>query len=203
MTREDTLRMFDALYRKYRHCKKALRQLDYHVKCWYVRNSHIGWKNPLRFNMGATGEQLKYGYQMGNEILIPAPIGASEVIKAASGRFVATDGSGRVEIADSGGTELVGWLEFPEGTASATEGADIGTLNISLDCVYRIPIGGSGTYAAAMRYDTCDLLVTSSIQYADLTSNEDVLIIVDGDETNNNWVDVRLNPVKMGATGVA
>ena len=193
----------DGMYKKYKDEKKKIGQLRYYAKCWYVRNSHLRWRNPLRFEIGAAGEQLKYGFQMGPEILIAAPIGASEVITAASGRFVKTDGSGRVEIAGSGHTELLGFLEHPAGTVSATEGADIGALNVSVDAIYRIPIGGSGTYVAAMKYDTCDLIVASNVQSADLTSSEDVLAIMDGDTTNNNWIDVRLALPKMHAQGVS
>lgn len=153
-------------------------------------------------NFGTEGERLKYGFIKGFELYIPAPIGASEVIKAASGRFVKTDGSGRVEIAVDGTTELVGHLNYPEGTASATEGGSIGILNVARDAVYRIPVN-AGTYAAAMKYDTCDLAVTSSIQGAKLdASGEDTIILVDGDVTNNAWVDCMINPSKLGQTGV-
>ena len=151
---------------------------------------------------GTEGEMMKYGMIKGYELYIPAPIGASEVITAASGRFVKTDGSGRVEIAVDGTTELVGHLDFPAGTASATEGGSIGLLNVARDAVYRIPVN-AGTYVAAMKYDTCDLAVTSNVQGAKLdASGEDTVIIVDGDITNNQWVDVMVNPSKLGVTGV-
>ena len=151
-----------------------------------------------------TGKQLRYGQIKGPEVQIPVSIGASEVIKWASGRFVKADGSGRVEIAVDGTTEILGWLdaELGEGTASATEGASKGILNPSLDAIYRIPIN-AGTYVASMQFKTCDLAVTSSIQGAKLdASGEDTVMIVDGDLVNNEWVDVMLNPAKRGATGV-
>lgn len=151
-----------------------------------------------------TGKQLRYGCIKGPEVLIPVSIGASEVIKWQSGRFVKPDGSGRVEIAVDGTTEVIGWLdaELGEGTASSTEGASKGVVNTSLEAVYRIPIN-AGTYVASMQFKTCDLAVSSGVQGAKLdASGEDTVMIVDGDLVNNEWVDVILNPVKRGATGV-
>lgn len=152
------------------------------------------------------GVKLKYGPIKGNtELYIPAVMGASEVISAASGRFAKTDGSGRLEIAGDGDTELVGWIASHAQTASATEGATSVSLIPAAAClglVFRIPVN-SGTYVAAMRYDTCDISVSSNIQGAQLdASAEDTLIIVDGDTVNNNWVDCQINPAKLGATGV-
>jgi len=151
--------------------------------------------------IGSIGEQLRYGYAYGHRVMVEAAFGASEVIKAASGRFVKTDGSGYMEIADSGDSELIGFAEHGEKTTSSTDGGTKASLDISPNSVYKIPIGGSATLTRAMFYDTCDLIVASNIQAADLTSSEDVLQIVGGDLTNNKWVLVRLNPVKLGATG--
>ena len=169
--------------------------LKYHVK------RHFNFNITLS-EVAAIGEQLRYGQVLGPRVMVDAVWGASEVIKAASGRFCITDGSGRLEIADSGDGELVGFAEHKEETSSATEGATPTQLNISLEAVYKIPIGGAVTLTRAMFYDTCDLIVASGIQAADLTSNEDVLQIVGGDLVNNNWILVRLNPAKVGATGV-
>lgn len=147
-------------------------------------------------------EQLKYGWLFGGIVGTVWPIGASEVISAQSGRFVKLDGSGRLEIAVDGSTELVGHLDCEAQTASATEGATVAFCNFSLDAVYRIPVN-SGTYVATMRGKTCDLSVSSSIQGAQLdASAEDTVVIVDGDVTNNNFVDVILNPGKRMQTGV-
>jgi hypothetical protein len=156
--------------------------------------------------MAQEGVKMKYGPIKGEELAVKIDrgIGASEVIKAASGRFVKEDGSGRVEIAVDGTTELAGWLEAAEGTASSTEGATKGTLIIAANCpcVFRIPIN-AGTYAATMIGKTCDLAVTSNIQGAKLdASGEDTVLIVGGDATNNKWVDVIINPAKIGQTGV-
>lgn len=150
---------------------------------------------------------LKYG-PVKNEASvakIPFPMGASEVIKAKSGRFVKNDGSGRAEIAGAGNTLLIGWVELGEQTCSATEGGTVGALIPAIGCnvVFRIPIN-SGTFTAAMRGQTCDLSVASSIQGAALgLSSDDPVYIVDGDLVNNAWVEVMLYPPKFtGVTGV-
>lgn len=147
-------------------------------------------------------KQLKYGHIRGGHSGYVTPIGASEVIKAKSGRFMKSDGSGRAEVAVDGSTELIGFLECEEFTASATEGADKRWLINDLTAVFRIPVS-AGTYVKAMKGKTCDLAVSSDIQGAKLDgSGEDTIIIVGGDDVNNRWVDVMLNPAKMGATGV-
>lgn len=154
------------------------------------------------------GTQLKYGPIMNEAMAVKIPgwpIGASEVIKAASGRFVKYDASQRLEIAVDGTTLLAGWLEIGEQTASSTEGGTLGTLIPAANCpvVFRIPIN-AGTFVATMRGKTCDLAVTSSIQGAKLDgSGEDTLLIVDGDLENNLWVDVMIAPDKQASfTGV-
>lgn len=154
------------------------------------------------------GTQLKYGPNKGADcaVMIPFPMGASEVVSAASGRFVKNDGSGRAEIAVDGTTLLLGWIEDGAQTCSTTEGGTV--LNMipgpaCLGIVFRIPIN-AGTFVASMRGKTCDLAVSSSIQGAKLDgSGEDLLIIVDGDLVNNLWVDVMVAPDKLtGYTGV-
>jgi hypothetical protein len=150
------------------------------------------------------GKQLKYGcINPEGKTAIIVGMGASEVIKAASGRFVKTDGSGRMEIAGDGHGELFGFVELEEQTCSATEGKTKATCIIDVNALFKIPIN-SGTFAAGMIGDTCDLSVVSTIQGAQLdASAEDTIQIVDGDLVNNKWVIVRLNPAKLGATGVA
>ena len=173
-----------------------LRVAKYHVKRHFNFNVSMS-------ELGTIGEQLRYGQVAGPKVLVEAEMGASEVVMAASGRFVKTDGSGRLEIAGSGDGELVGHIEHRQETTSATEGATKTQLNLSLESVYKIPLLGAVTLTRAMFYDTCDLIVTATIQGADLTSAEDTLIVVGGDITNQKWILVKLNPVKMGATAVA
>ena len=175
--------------------KVKLLLIKYHVKRYFHFNVTLS-------EIGLIGEQLKYGQVAGPEVMMDAEWGASEVIKAASGKFVQTDDSGYLEIADSGDDQLVGFANHRDETTNATDGVTKAQLNVSLDAVYKIPINGAVTLTRAMFYDSCDLLVTANIQGADLTSSEDVLIIVGGDLVNNKWVLVMLNPSKMGAQGI-
>ena len=158
----------------------------------------------IRYNkVGTVGEQLRYGPSFGPVTYVDAAWGASEVIKAASGRFVKTDGSGYLEIAGDGDSELVGWAEHREETVSSTEGGTKTQLNVNRETIYKIPIN-AGTLTRAMFYDTTDISVSSNIQGANLaTADDDVLIIVGGDIANNAWLLVQINPTELGATGAA
>jgi len=167
----------------------------YHVKRYF----HF---NVMLSEIGTIGEQLKYGQVAGGEVMVDALWGADEVIKAASGKFVQTDDSGYLEIADSGDNQLVGWAEHREETIGAVDGVTHTQLNVSLDAVYKVPLNTSTPLTRAMFYDSCDLLVTANIQGVDCTSSEDVLIIVGGDIANQKWALVMLNPAKMGAQGI-
>jgi len=145
---------------------------------------------------------------------VPIGMGASEVIKAKSGRFVKSDGSGRAEIAGDGDTELIGFVELAEQTCSSTEGGTKATLFSDLNMVIRIPLAYDGStytvnYSASLLNKTCDLADISNIQKANLTdSDEDTLVVVGGQAAtsttaDDGYVDVMLNPNKMRATGVA
>lgn len=144
---------------------------------------------------------------------IPCSMGASEVITAWSGKFVKNDGSGRMEIAGDGNAELAGWVELPAQTCSSTEGATKGVLYNNPCDVFRLPLRYDNStydrnYSDALFGETCDLVVISNVQYANLsTSTEDVIIIVGGQAAssataNDGYVDVMLNPNKMFVTGV-
>ena len=154
--------------------------------------------------MSWDGAQLKYGcINPEGKASIIGSMGASEVIKAASGRFVKQDGSGYLEIAADGDTELYGFVEISEQTCSATEGSTKANCIVDANAQFKIPVD-SGTYVITMRGKTCDLAVSNDIQGAQLdASAEDTLIIHDGDLVNNAWVIVSLNPNKLGATRVA
>lgn len=168
----------------------------YHVKRYFHFNITLS-------EIGTIGEQLKYGQVAGGEVMMEALWGANEIIKAASGKFVQTDDSGYLEIADSGNDQLVGWAEHREETIGAVDGVTKTQLNVSLDAVYKVPLVTSTPLTRAMFYDSCDLLVNGSdIQGVDCTASEKVLIIVGGDIANQKWVLVMLNPSEMGAQGI-
>lgn len=173
----------------------ALRVVKYYIK----RHFHM---NISMSELAAIGDQLRYGHVAGHMLLIEDQWGASEVVKAASGRFVRKDANGRVEICPDGETEIYGFAEHRQETTSSTEGGTKTQVNIALDAVYKIPVN-AGTYLRTMAGKTCDLAVSSSIQGAKLdASGEDVIQLLAGDLTNNHWVLCRINPLKVAADGV-
>lgn len=148
-------------------------------------------------------DQLKYGFIKGREDLIRLNMGASEVISAQSGRFVTLDANGRGEITAASSTTIFGHVEAGAQTCSSTEGGTTVLVNTNTDAIFRLPVN-SGTYVESMKGKTCDLSVASDIQGVALdASARDIVIIVDGDETNNNYVDVKMVPAKQIKTGVA
>lgn len=148
-------------------------------------------------------DQLKYGWIRGGTTSVPLPMGASEVISAQSGRFVTVDSSGYGEISGAASTTIFGSVELGAQTLSATEGATTANCIIDPTAVFRIPVN-SGTYAITMVGKTCDLSVSSNIQGAALdASDRDIVLIVGGDATNNNYVDVMIVPAKQIKAGVA
>lgn len=147
-------------------------------------------------------EDFKYGLIRGGHASTPVPLAASQVIKWKSGRFVNLDGSGNAVISVAGANEIFGHIEESERTSNATAALELAKCIVDPSAVYRIPID-TGTYVAAMRGKTCDIGVTSSIQGADLTANTDkVLVVIDGDLVDNNWVDVMINQKERAQSGV-
>lgn len=148
------------------------------------------------------GKQLKYGHIRGGTQGYSGIVAASQTILAASGKFVYRTGASTATYtlgADAIG-EIAGWMEIE--AISSTAGTEVRKIINDLTAVFRIPIN-SGTYAEYMKGKTCDMSVSSNVQGAQLdASSEDTLIIVGGDAVNNVWVDVMINPNKIGATGV-
>ena len=145
-------------------------------------------------------KEVKYGYLYGPRVFVNAwPVAASQVLDRRSGRFVKLDSNDRIDIADSGDTQIEGAVSEQGFTSSATAGATLVSVDVSDLSVYRMVADAD---PANTRGETCDLIVTSDVQYADIgESNEDVIVIVDLDTTNDT-VDVHMNPLKMFAAGV-
>lgn len=128
--------------------------------------------------MPNTGQQLKYGWIRGGKEGYPIPIGNAEVISARSGRFMKSDGSGRAEVAGAGSTVLIGFLES-EAIAAAdntAEGKYTRNLICDLTAVFRIPlrfetVTYTTNYSAALLNKSCDLVVISGVQYANLVAS--------------------------------
>ena len=145
-------------------------------------------------------KEVKYGYLRGPRVFADAwPIAASQAFKNDGGKFVKL-ATNQVDIADSGDTELQGWAEVGEYTSSATAGADKADVDVSPLSIYRMPADADP--ATTVLGDTCDLIITSDIQYADVgESTEDVIKIINHDSTNDT-VDVHMAFPKLDATGV-
>lgn len=156
----------------------------------------------LRFNnVGAAGKHLKYGQIKGNSLNISADESsgwvASAVIAAQSGKFVYMN-AGVVTLCLDGTAQIFGWATHRNETTTVLDKVD-GGINIALDAVFRIPVN-SGTFVAGMVGDLCDISVSSSVQGAQLdASAENLVIIVGGDLVDNDYVDVKINPVVQGA----
>ena len=151
------------------------------------------------------GEQLKYGQVSGGEGGFSVVVAADQTIPAASGKFVKRTGASTatVTLMGAGDTEPMGHLEIEEVTDTSTDGTEVRKCVDDLTAVFRIPING-GTFYEYMKGKKCDLSIASTIQGAALNSTADgVVIIVEGDETNSKWVDVRLNPAKIAQVATA
>lgn len=155
---------------------------------------------------------LVFGLIDGIPIIVEYPCGASEVWKKASGRWAAHDADqGRLIVAGATVSDLMGWVSADDFTTSATEEASRVDVDIALDTLYEMPIDAAQTPAALLdlMWETCDLIVTANIQYADLdASAQDPIQLIDFRAYNtasstDNTVIVRRVPGKIGATGVA
>lgn len=146
---------------------------------------------------------VKFGHYRGGKVSVPVALAASQAFKARSGRFVHLDGSGNAVLSDDGANEIFGFAEAAEKTYSSTAAQDVVNVVIDPSAVFRVPVA-AGTYVKTMRGKTCDILIdASTIQGADLTAaDDDVLVIVDGDEVDNKWVDVMINQKERTQAGV-
>ena len=160
------------------------------------------------------GKELKFGHISGGKSSYPLPMGASEIIRGQSGRFVKPDGSRRGEIAGDTHGRLMGFVEGGDETMSATEGASILNCIDDVTAVFRIPLIYDNStwtvnYADTLIGTKHDLVVLNNIQYANLTdASEKTIIIVGGKAASiavangavsdvlygDGYVDVRLTP---------
>ena len=127
------------------------------------------------------GQIAKYGQVQGPETNIEYEVGASVVFKHLGGAFVQMDANQRVIIAVAGVTDIMGWALTGDFTASATAGNTKVAVNTAVDAVYEMPLDAARTETQlkALVGKTCDIKVTSDIQYADYAaSTDDVLHIV-------------------------
>lgn len=127
------------------------------------------------------GQIVKYGQVAGPSVNIEFPVAASEVFKHLGGAFVKIDSNNRVAVAGATDTAIIGWAFTGDFTASATAGQTKIAVNTSLDAIYRMRLDAAQTEAQlrGLIGETCDIIVTSNIQYADVDASAvDILFIV-------------------------
>lgn len=151
---------------------------------------------------------LSYGIRNEGTLSLTQPLdlAASCVFKNKGGKFMTKDGSGNYAISVATDTQIAGWAMYSgDFTSSSTATADKVVICDDLDAIFEMPTDAAFTAAElkALIGKTCDLVVNSSVQQADIgASSTDVVKIVGGDVTAQT-VFVKLNPAKLYTAGVA
>lgn len=146
--------------------------------------------------------------------VIRMKMGASEVVKAKSGRFIVPDDSGYMDMAGAASTAIMGWVcgSF-EATSIATDGAtswpietDIfGKLFIMPACGAAGAAVSESTLQGAVG-ETFDIqMVSTNYQYADLNaSSVDILLgfgyVYEGSSAGQQYMIVKVNQNKLAYT---
>jgi hypothetical protein len=166
---------------------------------------------------GKTGQRLKYGCESLTPETYYATMVASTTFYPLSSYFVTNDSSGNAAISSAGSAFISGHLICPAGsfgingvtptaayyTCSATAGGESWPCIYGLDARFRIPVN-TGTYARGNRGKLADLIVSTGVQgLAAQVSTYGHVQLLDGDETNNKWAIVRINPAVMSAGSAA
>lgn len=156
-------------------------------------------RNKLAYcKVGGLGAHALYGQVKGHQVNIGGwPWITSQAVKNKGGKFVFhVDGELTLCVAST--TMIQGWAQERERTPTA---GDKCTVNCAWDAVYRMPLITGTTYLESMRGDSCDIEIGTSVEghtsvqcCAPGTSSHLILIIVDGDLVNSEWVDVMMNP---------
>lgn len=143
------------------------------------------------------GEMLKYGcVNPIGKTAVAVAMAASQVITAASGKLVYMD-AGAATLCDSTGAYIFGGVESEAETPSTGEKKN---CIIDLSAIFRLPIA-AGSYVVGMQGDMADIEINSNVQGVELDdSTQNLVLVVDGDVTNNKWVDVVMNPAVWGAS---
>lgn len=133
-------------------------------------------------------------------------IKAAEIIKAQSGKFVKADGTDDYVIAGSGDTQLMGYAVIQGITSGGVTGYTVPTggtkCELIVDINARFLLPADAAVTGALKGLTCDLIVASNVQSADIgESSEDVIVIYDACAALQ-LVEVGFNPAKMWAAGV-
>ena len=152
------------------------------------------------------GSRINFGQV--NDVRDPRSVltGAAIAFKNNGGKFVTGVGNS-LALAGAASTALLGWAEVSEFTTATT---DVITVNMAKDAVYEMPIDTAVTEAAlqALVGKTCDIIVTSGIQYANHDASAiDILQIVGygyyGSALGEQTLFVRLYQPNVTVSGVA
>src|SRR3990167_6973554 len=112
---------------------------------------------------------------------LPYEAAASVNFENRSGKLVKIDANNRVDLAGATDTNIIGWALVGDVTTSATAGDDLVVVNLGKGIIFEMPLDAARTEAQlkALIGETCDIIVTSNIQYADYdASTYDVLEIM-------------------------
>lgn len=155
--------------------------------------------------IGTTGQRLKYGVESINSYFYSVTMAASTNLASLSSYFVTFDASGNAALTVATSTFISGAILAPGAgnplsatptlyTTSSTAGAESLPCTSDLSAVFRAPVS-TGTYARSNRGKLCDCVVASNVQgIAVQVATRGHVRLLDGDETNNKWVIVQINP---------
>lgn len=154
------------------------------------------------------------GWVYGGKSGFVLPMAASEIITANGGNFVKKDASGYGTQAGDGDGTLAGSVDSGSMTTSSTAGATKLWCIADTTARFIIPLRYDGStytqnWAETLRGKTCDLIVVSNVQYANLTtSDDDTIIVYDGypassTTANDGFVLCSMVPSALNTGGVA
>ena len=114
--------------------------------------------------------------------MVELPLQASVAFKYLGGKFVTIDGDEQVGLTADSEAYIVGWAMVGEFTGNSTAGRDKVAVNMARGAVYEMPIDTTltETELKALLGKTCDIVVTSGIQYADHDAGDDNVIQIVG-----------------------
>jgi len=106
---------------------------------------------------------------------------ASVNFELLSGRWIVIDTNNRADLAGATDTNIIGWALAGDWTTSSTAGRDDVVVVVNRDIICEMPLDAARTEAQLKGYvgETCDIVVTSNIQYADYDASAiDILEIM-------------------------
>ena len=145
---------------------------------------------------------------------IAMKVGASEVFRGKSGRFVVADDAGYVDAMAATGVKVLGWMEGNDDfTSIATDGSTVRLVETDiygkLFCMPACKDSGAAVTEAQLQAavgTTFDIQkVSTYYQYADLgASSVDILIgygyVYEGSSAGQQWMIVKINAAKVVLT---